>query len=98
MVTLNIEWTGPAGFIANDTPEISMSNDEIYNSTISLNSFRREQVGDYYCTATVSSSSPFLRSSSHYSTKKINYGKLIPVYCDINMTIKLYTSHQIFYY
>ena len=77
-MTLNIEWTGPAGFKANNTEEISMSNDEIYNSTISLNSFRREQAGDYNCTATVSSSSPFLKSSSKYAIKKIKYyGKII---------------------
>ena len=86
-VTLNIEWIGPAGFIANNTAEISNSNDEIYNSTISLNTFRREQAGDYNCTATVSSSSSFLRSSSHYSTKKINYCELIPI---IIMTLKIY--------
>ena len=89
-VTLNIEWIGPAGFIANNTAEISNSNYEIYNSTISLNSFRREQAGDYNCTASVSSSSPFLRSSSHYDTKKLNYGELIPMLS--------HTSQQIFYY
>ena len=78
MVILNIEWTGPAGFIGNNTAEINRSDDEIYNSTISLNSFRREQAGDYNCTATVSSSSLFLRSSSKYAIKKIKYyGKII---------------------
>ena len=79
-MTLNIEWTGPAGFIANNIAEINRSDDEIYNSTISLNSFQREQAGDYNCTATVSSFSPFLRSSSKYAIKKIKYyGKIISI-------------------
>ena len=94
-VNLNIKWIGPAGFIANNIVEISNSNDEIYNSTISLNSFRREQAGDYNCTATVSSSSPFLRSSSHYDTKTINYGELIPI---IIMTLKIYIIYLTKYF
>ena len=59
-VTVNTVWTGTAGFrIANTAQQ--MGNSDIYISTTTVTN---DYSGDYTCTATVTSTSPFITSST----------------------------------
>ena len=55
-VSLNIQWTGPDQFLVNTTSWMATSYVTV-NTTIP--SFGRSQSGNYICTATVYSASPF---------------------------------------
>ena len=75
-VTVNTLWTGPDGFITTNTAQPVMGSTTTYTSTVMVNSFQRNQSGNYSCRVTVSSSSPVLTNSSQRShTKRITTGK-----------------------
>ena len=77
-VTVNTVWTGPAGFMTTNTAQPLMGSTTTYTSTAMVNSFQRNQSGNYSCRATVSSSSPVLTDSSPISdTKRITTGKTL---------------------
>ena len=75
-VTVNTVWTGPADFMTNNTAQVFFSIGRIttYTSTASVNSFGRDQSGDYTCTATASSNSSFILSSTASSTTALIAG------------------------
>ena len=75
-VTVNTVWTGPAGFITNNTAQPVMGSTTTYVSTHIVRSFNRNKSGKYTCRATVSSVSPDLPSSSQSGTKLITFGKI----------------------
>ena len=53
-LTLNTVVTGPAGFTTSNTAQPVMGNTTTYTSIAMVNSFGRDQSGNYTCTATVS--------------------------------------------
>ena len=63
-VTVNTVWTGPAGFIANNTAHPVMGSTTTYTSIAMVRSFGREQSGVYSCNATAESMSSFISSST----------------------------------
>ena len=63
-VTVNIVWTGPAGFMTTNTAQPVMGSTTTYISTAIVNSLGRDQSGDYTCTATVSSMSSNVMATS----------------------------------
>ena len=63
-VTVNTVWTGPAGFIANNTAQPVMGSSTTYTSIAMIHSFGREQSGVYSCSATAESISSFISSSN----------------------------------
>ena len=74
LVTVNTEWTGPAGFMSTATT-IMENNTTYYNtSTKNISLKWRYQSGIYTCTTTFSSNSPFLFSSSKSATMRITLG------------------------
>ena len=76
-VTVSTVWTGPDYFNRNIMAQ-QMGSTTTYTSTVMVSSFGREQSGDYTCTATVSSASPFITSSmSSSSTTRVTVGMYI---------------------
>ena len=71
-VTVSTAWNGPAGFLTNQTAQPFfnvLGNTVNYRSIARVRSFRRNQSGNYTCTATVSSfSTSFNTSASKSST------------------------------
>ena len=83
-VIVNTVWTGPDGVTLSPTTP-SMENLTRYTSTAMVNSFGRDQSGNYTCTATVSSTSLFLTDSGSLSgTGRVTVGKNIETYKPIN--------------
>ena len=83
-------WTGPAGFMTTKTAQSVMGSTTNYTSTAMVSSFRRNESGVYSCSATATTTSPFLRSSaSHSGTTRITVGKrfhyIMHVDCQICM-------------
>ena len=77
-VTVNTMWTGPAGFSMNNIMAQQMVNTTTYTSTVMVSSFGRNQSGNYNCTATVSSASPFITGNPSMSgTSRISVGELV---------------------
>ena len=75
-VTVNTVWTGPDGIVFHSDPEAVMENHNVYTSTVTISSFGREQSGNYTCTASVNSSTPFLDDSNSTShTTEVTVGK-----------------------
>ena len=77
-VNVATEWTGPAGFMITNTAQSVMGSTTTYISSVMVSSFGREQSGIYNCTATASSSSPFLidsGSQSRTSSARVTVGK-----------------------
>ena len=72
-VTVNTVWTGPDGFMTNDTAQVVEST-TTYTSTAMIRSFGRNQSGTYTCTATVSPDSPSVSSSAYSGTLEITSG------------------------
>ena len=58
-VTVNTMWTGPDNFNRNVMAQ-QMGSTTTYTSTVMVSSFGRDQSGLYTCTATVSSTSPYI--------------------------------------
>ena len=54
LVTVNTEWTGPAGFMTTNTAQPVMGSTTTYTSIAMVSSFGRDQSGNYRCTATAS--------------------------------------------
>ena len=76
LVTVITEWTGPAGFVANTTAQPVEDSTTNYTSTAVVGSFGRNESGVYTCTATITTTSPFLRDSASSSgTARITVGK-----------------------
>ena len=78
-VTVNTVWTGPAGFMRNNSAPSVMGNTTTYNinSTAVVMSFNRNKSGDYICRATVTSGSLLTAYSSLSSTKRITAGNIL---------------------
>ena len=72
-VTVNIVWTGPTGFMIDDTAQPAIQNTTTYYNTAVVSSFGRNQSGDYTCTAKISTS--LLTSTSRSQTVLITVGK-----------------------
>ena len=77
-LTVNTEWTGPNGFSENGMAQ-RMGSTTTYTSTAMVNSFGRDQSGDYTCTATLSSTSSFLTNSTGSSSTRVTVGKAIVI-------------------
>ena len=99
-VTVNTGWTGPAGFMTTNTAQPVKGSTTTYTSTtIMVNSFGRDQSGDYTCTATVSSTSSFLTDSMGSSSTRVTVGKtshLISSLCHVLLVhyiTQVSTSH-----
>ena len=75
-VIVDTVWTGPAGFNTNSTAQPVTGSTNTYMNTVMVESFERDHYGNYTCTATVSSVSPFLSTSSQYDTEFISTGKI----------------------
>ena len=68
-VTVDAQLSDPAGSpLTNNTPYMSGST---YTATTMINSFRREQSGNYTCTAIIRSSFLFLTDSWQHSASVI---------------------------
>ena len=78
-LTVNTEWTGPNGFSENGMAQ-RMGSTTTYTSTATVSSFGRDQSGNYNCTATVNSNSPFLTGTIQSATTGIIVGKLALIY------------------
>ena len=63
LLTVNTQLTGPAGVTLFPTTPV-MESLTRYTSTAMVNSFGRDQSGNYTCTASVSSGSSFLTDSN----------------------------------
>ena len=75
-VTVTTVWTGPAGFMTTNAAQPVMGSNTTYTSTAMVNSFGRTQSGNYNCTATVNSTSPFhADSDSQSETARVSVGK-----------------------
>ena len=83
-LTVNTEWTGPNGFSENGMAQ-RMGSTTTYTSTAIVSSFGRDQSGNYTCTATVSSTSPFLTSTIQSATTGIILGVLALIYFSNNL-------------
>ena len=70
-VTVNMVWTGPAGFNTTKITQHVTGSTTTYISTVMVNSFRRDQSGVYTCTATVRpmKMSEFLSDSNSLSER-----------------------------
>ena len=69
-VTVNTEWTGPDNFNRNIMAQ-QMGSTTTYTSTVMVRSFGRDQSGNYTCTATVRSNSPYIGDSTSQSSTQI---------------------------
>ena len=76
-VTVNTVWTGPDGLCINNVTiaQPVVRRLTTYTSTTMVSSFGRGQSGNYTCTATVNTISPFISDSSLSSIKQITTGK-----------------------
>ena len=74
-VTVNTVWSGPPGFGTTNTAQTVMGSNATYISTAMVSSFNRKKSGDYTCTATVISESPYITNSSSFCVARITAGK-----------------------
>lgn len=75
-VTVDTEWTGPDGFAVSNTAYAVQGDATTCASTVRVNSFGRDQSGEYLCRATVNSSSSFLIGSAQRSGRtRVTVGK-----------------------
>ena len=74
-VAVNTVWTGPDNFNRNIMAQ-QIGSTTTYTSTVMVSSlFGRDQSGDYTCTATVSSASPYIMNSmGSSSTTRVTVG------------------------
>ena len=77
-VTVNTVWTGPTRLMSNNTaqPVMGSATMATYTSTAIVRSFERDQSGNYTCTATVSSVSPFITTSSLSGVTSVTTGNI----------------------
>ena len=76
-VTVNTVWTGPAGFMRQNTALHDMRSNGIYMiSTAKIYSFKRNQSGNYNCTVNITSNNSFLMTSdSSSNTTRVRVGE-----------------------
>ena len=89
-VTVTTVWTGPDGFMTTNTTQTVMGSNTTYTSVVMVSSFGRNQSGNYTCTATISSTAPFLLRSTQSATKTILSGTDI---INLNYSIIVYLLH-----
>ena len=70
-VTVNAVWTGPDQCMTTDIAQPVMGSTSTYTSTAMVSLIGRNPSGNYTCTATLSSSSPFLMDSSQSDMKNV---------------------------
>ena len=76
-VTVNTVWTRPDGFMTTNTAQPVMGSTSNYTSTMTVDSFGRDQSGNYACDATVTSNSQYLPTgSSESGSKNVTTGKI----------------------
>ena len=75
-VTVNTVWTGPAGFMTNNTAQPVMGNTTTYTSVVMVASIGRYQSENYSCTVNIGAISPFYADSVGYSSLRITVGKI----------------------
>ena len=75
-VTVNTVWTGPAGFIIENTAQRVNESNTRYISTAIVRSLNRNEYGNYTCLATVISKSPYINNSSLSGIKIVSTGKI----------------------
>ena len=75
-VTVNAMWTGPAGFMTTNTAQPFMGSTTTYTSIAMVNSFGRDQSGNYTCKVTVGIMSSFFTESVGYASSTITVGKI----------------------
>ena len=73
-VTVITVWAGLDGFMTTNTAQPVMGSSTTYISTAIVSSFGRDQSGVYTCTATVSSTSPFISSSMESMSARFTVG------------------------
>ena len=80
-VTVTTEWTGPDGFMVTNTAQPVVGNGTNYISTTNISSmtFRRDQSGNYTCTAIVTSSSLYILSGTKSGVAMLVVGKILPM-------------------
>jgi hypothetical protein len=83
-VTVNTDWTGPAGFMTTNSAQpvnnnMGSTTNYRYTSTAMVDSFRRHNSGEYVCSATTrANSSPLLTDSDPRSeTATVSVGMII---------------------
>ena len=70
-VTVNTVWSGPPGTqFTTSTSVATMVTATTYTSTATISSVETSDSGEYNCTATVSSTSPFLTESDSFSGRE----------------------------
>ena len=75
-VTVVTDWSGPAGFTTNNTAQPIVGSTINYTSTAVIDSFGRDESGEYTCTATATTTSAFLGASGSRSrTTAITVGE-----------------------
>ena len=84
-VTVNTEWTGPDGFMTNNTAILESNTTYTYTSIAMVSSFGKDKSGNYTCTATISSNSSFLTNNSTQSgtAEEIIHG----IYCQSQLLL-----------
>ena len=76
-VDVSTAWTGPDGLETINNAHSVIGSTTTYTSKAMINSFGRDQSGNYTCTATVSSTSSFLTGSGSQSgTARVTVGKV----------------------
>ena len=73
-VTVNVVWTGPAGFVTANIAQPIGNMYTTYISTVTINPLGREHSGNYTCTATSSSTS--LQATRTSGSLRVTVGKL----------------------
>ena len=75
-VAVVTEWSGPAGFMTTNTAQPIVGSTINYTSTTVIDSFGRDESGEYTCTATATTTSEFLReSASRNGTATVTVGE-----------------------
>ena len=81
-ITVNMVWTGPAGFMTTSTSEsflVDMQDTINFTSTATISSFEREQSGMYTCTATLNSTQncTYITTSARAVSIQVTTGEIV---------------------
>ena len=74
-VTVNTVWSGPAEFMTVNTAQPDMGSTTTYTSIAMVNSFGRDQSGNYTCKVTVGTMSSYFIESVVFISSKFTVGK-----------------------
>ena len=94
-VTVNTEWSGPQGFMSLNIGQPDMGNITIYTSVVVIDSFGREESGEYSCTATLSLQMLNVHSMAVSKVKRVTVGKW-PDIATQYIVLKNFSSHKFF--